>query len=153
MNKKKLIISIIVLVVVIAAVFVIVKLASNNDNDVVNNDNNSQNNNIVLENQEPLTTYIEEEKTLDTLTFSDIKIVEKTANENMLVANVKNNSTERIESQIIDVTLYKENGIRIGTVGGILPDVEAEGTTILEIPIALGVMDTVDIVVDYAGKK
>lgn len=154
-KKKKIALSVLVIITLIAIIFTVIKFTSHNENNIDSNlsQNINDSNTNVSEEKELPTTYIEEEKTFETLTFSDIKIVEKSENENVLTANIKNNSLDKIERKIIDVELFKEDGSSFGSVGGILPEIEPEGTGILEIPIALGVMDTIDIVVREAGNS
>lgn len=154
MNKKKILLFAIIVILVILVVTLIVTGDSKNTLNNNENNNNSLINNVTnnLELDALSTNYLAEEESFETLTFSNIRIVEKTTDENILLANVKNNSSEKIDTQVLDFELFEENGKSIGIVGGILPEIEPNGTTTIEIPIASSVMSTFDIEVKHSGK-
>ncbi len=145
MDKKKIILIASIVVIVLLIVIIFVK---NPDSNV---DNPSSSSGDVVKPVELPTIHIEEEKTFETLTFSDIKIVEKSATENLLKASVRNNSLEKFDSKVIDVELFRKNGTSIGTLGCLIPDIEAESSVTIEIPIAASVMDTANITMKQSG--
>ena len=62
-----------------------------------------------------------------------------------------NVSGEDIASKILDIELFTEDNQSIGIVGAILPDVPASGSATMEVPIALGVLNTNSIKIRYSG--
>ena len=168
MDKKKIFIIVGVLAIALIAVFAFVLRPSTPNNSNNNSFNQSQNNNssnqqnvsnnnsndtssdVVSEPEKP-TTNIEGEKQLDVLVFSDIKIIEEGANENLLVANVKNNGTENIIDGKILFNLFDENNNSIGTVGWTIPFVAADSSTEIKVPIAVNVMYTKNITISYVS--
>lgn len=149
MNKKKIIL--IGLIVIIVLVLILCCQFFNNvgNSNVINNSTIS--NGEFVESVELPTIYIEEEKTYETLTFSNIRIVEKNEKENLLRATVRNNGVERFDSKVIDVELFRENGTSIGILGCLIPNIEAESLAEIEISIAANVMNTANIKMIQSG--
>lgn len=166
MDKKK--IAVIIAAVILLAVVVVLCVSANKEsnnnnlnenNNIVQNDNNNEtNNNNGTNNSEQQkepelpTTKIEGTKTLDTLVFSDIKIVEQRPGEDVLIATVKNNGAENIvDNVILNIELFTESGDSIGIIGGTLPFVAADSIAEMQVPIALDVMHTNNVTFSYAN--
>lgn len=150
-KKKNIIIAIIAILVILLVTFLVFGKQAPSTNNTNNVQNNNQGN-ISTENKKELpTTRIAGTKTLDNLTFSDIRIVEEAANQNVLIANVKNNGTENVmDGVILNIELFEKDGKSIGILGGILPFVAADSTAEMKVPIAVNVMHTKDITFKFA---
>ena len=150
MNKKKIVLFGSIIIIILLIVVICIKIVGNKETSNVPDNSNITSGETIKPVELPA-IHIEEEKTFETLTFSDIQIIEKSEKENILKATVKNNSLEKLDSKVIDVELFRENGTSIGTVGCLIPDIEAESSTTIEIPIAASVMNTAIVTMKQSG--
>lgn len=155
MNKKKTIVLVgIVILVIIAAIIgiCIERSKSNINSNIPNNVNSGENitnNNNNNNNQLP-TTYIEGEKTLDNLTFKNIKVVSEGENQCVFEADVSNSGDEKVDSTVLNVELINGSGDSIGVLGVELPEVDSKSTSKIRMSIAVDVMHTRDVEIKFA---
>ena len=153
MNKKKTIVLVVIAILVIIAAIVGIciernkgNINSDNPSNVNSGENITNNNN----NNEQPTTYIEGEKTLDNLTFKNIKIVLDEENQCTFEADVSNNGDEKVDATVLNVELLDGSGDSIGVLGVELPEVDSKSTSKLKMSIAVDVMHTRDVKVNFA---
>ena len=135
MNKKKTIVLVVIAILVIVAAIIGICIERNKGN--INSDNPSNVNsgeNITNKNNDELpTTYIDGEKTLDDLTFKNIKFILEEENQCMFEADVSNNGDEKINSTVLNVELLDGSGDSIGVLGVELPEVDSKSTSKLKV--------------------
>ncbi len=152
MNKNKTIALVIIAILVIVVAIVGICIERNKGN--INSDNPSNVNsgeNITNNNSDELsTTYIEGEKILNDLTFKNIKFVLDEENQCTFEADVSNNGDEKVESTVLNVELLDGSGDSIGILGVELPEVDSKSTSKLKMSIAVDVMHTRDVKVNFA---
>ncbi len=152
MNKNKTIVLVIIAILVIVVAIVEICIERNKGN--INGDNPINVNsgeNITNNNSDELpTTYIEGEKTLNDLTFKNIKFVLDEENQCTFEADVSNNGDEKVESTVLNVELLDGSGDSIGILGVELPEVDSKSTSKLKMSIAVDVMHTRDVKVNFA---
>ena len=152
MNKKKTIVLVVIAILVIVAAIIGICIERNKGN--INSDNPSNVNsgeNITNKNNDELpTTYIDGEKTLDDLTFKNIKFILEEENQCMFEADVSNNGDEKINSTVLNVELLDGSGDSIGVLGVELPEVDSKNTSKLKMSIAVDVMHTRDVKFSFA---
>ena len=152
MNKKKTIVLVVIAILVIVAAIIGICIKRNKGN--INSDNPSNVNsgeNITNKNNDELpTTYIDGEKTLDDLTFKNIKFILEEENQCMFEADVSNNGDEKVNSTVLNVELLDGSGDSIGVLGVELPEVDSKSTSKLKMSIAVDVMHTRDVKFSFA---
>lgn len=153
MNKKKTIVLVgIVILVIIAAIIgiCIERSKSNINSNIPNNVNSGENITNNNNNNKLPTTYIEGEKTLDNLTFKNIKVVSEGENQCVFEADVSNSGDEKVDSTVLNVELINGSGDSIGVLGVELPEVDSKSTSKIKMSIAVDVMHTRDVEIKFA---
>ena len=149
-NEKILIIVLLVILVIAIVVFTILR-----NNDIIDNPEETQTEEAteepveefvqVLEDGTKLNTSskLSEMKELDGLQFGNIQLTEQNG-QSVLLADVKNTTSEATDIILVDVTLLDKDGNELVTVGGIIGPLQPGETTQFNTSVTLDYANAYD---------
>ena len=139
MNKKKIISLAIISVVILFIIIIAIVVSNNNKENTTENENeNSKYPSYVTEIEDGVklnkSSKMTEEKVFGNYTISNVQLTTKNGMSTLL-ANVKNNSKDKTELKVVEITLLNEQSEELITITGIIEALEPGGTTQLNTAI------------------